>query len=346
MPDLDLSAVALPVVVGIFIISGAVVAVAGARLVKVADRLADVTGMGEAFVGAVFLGATTSIADLVVSGASAFQGYPQLAVSNAVGGVAVQTAFLAIADITYRRSNLEHAAASLENMMQAAMLATLLAIPLLALSGPDVTILGVHPATVVMVAGYLFGLHLAREVRATPQWRAKRTDETRQDVPDSEEAHGGKLTAVWIRFGVLAAIVAAAGLGLAESGISISERTGISESVVGAFLTAVATSFGELVTSIAAVKRGALTLAVGGVIGGNTFDLLLVPVSDVAYRSGSVYHAIGTEEVFIIALTTLLTGLLLMGLLRREKAGIVNIGFESFLVLILYFGGFLVLMLT
>ncbi len=31
-------------------------------------------------------------------------------------------------------------------------------------------------------------------------------------------------------------------------------------------------------------------------------------------------------------------GLLLLGLLRREKYGVANIGFESFLILVLYFG--------
>jgi cation:H+ antiporter len=34
----------------------------------------------------------------------------------------------------------------------------------------------------------------------------------------------------------------------------------------------------------------------------------------------------------------LLTGILLLGLLRREKTGIANIGFESFLVLVIYIG--------
>ena len=39
-----------------------------------------------------------------------------LAMSNAVGGIAVQTLFLAIADVAYRRANLEHAAASLHGV--------------------------------------------------------------------------------------------------------------------------------------------------------------------------------------------------------------------------------------
>jgi cation:H+ antiporter len=41
-----------------------------------------------------------------------------------------------------------------------------------------------------------------------------------------------------------------------------------------------------------------------------------------------------------VALTILMTCILLLGLLRREKHGFGNIGFESILVLILYLGGF------
>ena len=114
--------------------------------------------------------------------------------------------------------------------------------------------------------------------------------------------------------------------------------------MVGTFPTAVVTSLPELVTSVAAVRRGALTLAVGGIIGGNAFDTIFVAFSDVAYREGSIYHAISERQLFLISLTILLTGLLLLGLLRREKHGIANIGFESFLVLVLYFGSFVFLL--
>lgn len=40
---------------------------------------------------------------------------------------------------------------------------------------------------------------------------------------------------------------------------------------------------------MAAVRRGALTLAVGDILGGNCFDVLFISGSDVAYREGSIY---------------------------------------------------------
>ena len=131
-----------------------------------------------------------------------------------------------------------------------------------------------------------------------------------------------------------------AGYLVAQSGIALADRTGLSQTVIGGLSTAMATSLPELVTSVAAVRQGALTLAVGGVIGGNAFDVLFVAFSDVAYRSGSIYHAITNQQIFVIALTLLLTGILLLSLLRRKKSGIFGIGFESFLVIALYLGAF------
>lgn len=96
----------------------------------------------------------------------------------------------------------------------------------------------------------------------------------------------------------------------------------------------------ELVTTVVAVRQGSLTLAVDAVLGASSFDLLLLAFSDWAYREGSIYHALQSPQVFVVALTILMTGILLLGWLRREKHGIGNIGFESVLILILYFSGF------
>jgi cation:H+ antiporter len=115
---------------------------------------------------------------------------------------------------------------------------------------------------------------------------------------------------------------------------------------VGGVLTSVATSLPELVTAIAAVRHKAYMLAVGGIIGGNAFDTLFAAVADVAYFEGSIYHAITQQQVFFIALTILLSAILLMGLLHREKRGIANIGLESFLVLVFYVGAVIFLIVN
>ncbi|MCB1765901.1 MAG: sodium:calcium antiporter [Candidatus Competibacteraceae bacterium] len=263
----------------------------GVRIARVADRLSDVTGWGEAIFGAVLLGGATSLPGIVTSVTTAGQGHPELSVSNAIGGIAAQTAFLALADMSYRHANLEHAAASIENLVQGALLVTLLALPLAAMGGPELAIGGIHPVSLLILAGYIFGLHLTSQAREAPLWHPQKTRETRLDTPSPEIQHTPQREVIelWAGFGALALIIATAGYLVAQTGIAIAERTGLSESVVGGLFTAVATSLPELVTAIAAVKQGALTLAVGGIIGGNSFDVLFLAFADISYCEGSIY---------------------------------------------------------
>jgi cation:H+ antiporter len=340
---ISLSGWPLWAIIALFLAAAFVIAAGGTRMTRAADRLADLTGIGEALFGAVLLGGATSLPGIITSVATAAQGFAEIAVSNAVGGIAAQTAFLALADIAYRRANLEHAAASVENLMQGALLSTLLAFPLLAMNAPPFHLFGIHPMSVLLVCFYIFGIHLISEAQSAPLWQPRETYETVHEETHEETATHRQLRRKWGLFAVLALIVAAAGFTVAQTGIALAERTGLDETIVGGLLTAVVTSLPELVTSVAAVRRGALTLAVGGIIGGNSFDVLFVAFADAGFRSGSIYHEVASNQVFVIALTLLLTGILMMGLLRRERTGILSIGFESFLALVLYVGAFVTL---
>jgi cation:H+ antiporter len=121
----------------------------------------------------------------------------------------------------------------------------------------------------------------------------------------------------------------------------------MSETLAGGLLSGVATSLPELVTTIAAVRRGALTLAVSDIVGGNFFDVLFLFAADLLFFAGSIYHAagVGYREIFLTALALFLNAILLLGLLFRQRTGPANIGFESITMIVVYLGGYVVLSL-
>jgi len=331
-------------------VAGAVILWAGTRLARTADQLADLTGMGEAGFGALLLGGGTSLPGLVASVTAAAEGYPALAVGNAVGGIAVQTAFLPLADLAYRGANIEHAAPSLQNLMNAGLLVVLLALVLTASLGPAPPLPdaldSVHPVTLVLYLAYVGGLRMSARAAERPLWRPEETAKTRLDRPDGETLARGHVHSAWLAFAALALVVALAGFVVGEAGIALVTRTDLSETVVGALFTGVITSLPELVTCVAAARQGAPTLAVANIIGGNGFDVLFVALADVAYRSGPIYKAVAAREQYLIAVTILLTGVLLLGMLRRERRGVANIGFEGLLVLSIYGGAMALLVLA
>ncbi|HKJ08600.1 MAG TPA: sodium:calcium antiporter [Gammaproteobacteria bacterium] len=329
----------------LFVAAAAVITVFGIGMTRIASRLADLTGMGQAVMGAVFVGASTSLPEIVTSLTAAAGGHPDLAVGNAVGSISGQTALLAVADMAYRRANLEHAAASAANLMMGGLVIVLLSLPLLAMGIPRFALWHIHPASFLLILAYGFGIRLVSQTQSAPMWYPARTRETL--LPRRAKRHREtSTTGLWLRFAVASAFMGAAGWVLARAGVSIASHTGLSETAVGGVLTGLSSSLPELITAVTAVRIGALNLAVADVLGGNAFDVTIVGLSDVAYRKGPIYGALSPLDGFLLALSILLTGILLMGMLRREKHGIANIGLESFLVLVVYAAAVAVLLLV
>lgn len=318
----------------IFGIATLAIVAAGSRLAGLADELADRTGMGEALFGVLLLAGITSLPDLAATLSAAIDARPDLAMSNVMGSMAVNLAFLGIADIVYRKANLEHAAASPVNLMLAGLLIVLLTLPLLAIVTPWTIEWNVHPVTFVIVVAYLFGLHLVHRTQAKPMWFPRLTRQTVPDVPPRQ--YYDSLMTTWLGFIVLSVLTCVAGWILMEAAKVIADQTGLSDTLVGGLLTALVTSAPELVTTIAAIRYGALTLAVSNIFGTNCFNMLVVAAADAAYPYGSIYHDMAPVQMTWGLVSILMTGILLLGMVRRETYGIGRIGFESALILAVY----------
>ncbi len=323
------------ILIALFAASGLVVAVAGIWLVRLADSLGRRTGLGEAMTGGLLLGAATSAGGAVTSITTAASGNTDLAISNAIGGIAAQTAFLVVADLAFRKANLEHAANSVVNLLQCTLLIAVLAVPILASVSAPVTVLGIHPASVVLVVGYLYFNRIIAQAGRVPMWRPA------AGVADGDGDDPGRADRLplWGTAGLFCAataVTAIAGLVLGRTGVALSQAVGLSETAIGGVLTSTMTSVPELVTSLAAVRRGAVDMAVGGIIGGNAFDTLFLVAGDIAFSAGSLYHRMTDTHVLVLAGSILMTAILLMGLIRREPQGPANIGFEGVAILALY----------
>src|SRR5690554_3659752 len=148
LPIMDLDSWTLSQSIVVFSVCALVIAIAGTRITRVVDQLADRTGLGEATAGAVLLGAATSLSGSVLS-------------------------------VT---------AASAPNMMQNGLLIGLLALLLLAPTLPDVTVWNIHPITPILLGFYFYGTRLIQSAGDNPMWYPSVTSDTRQDEPESESS--------------------------------------------------------------------------------------------------------------------------------------------------------------
>jgi cation:H+ antiporter len=100
----------------------------------------------------------------------------------------------------------------------------------------------------------------------TPLWAV--------DVPQSKDS-GRILTNLLLITVGLAGLIYGADL-VVRGGVGIAREMGIPEVVVGLTLVAIGTSLPELAATLAAVRRNDIALAVGGVVGSNIFNTLLI----------------------------------------------------------------------
>lgn len=338
------------VTIAIFVAATAAVLVVGPRLARVAEAIANRLEIGQVLVGAILLGVVTSLPGLVLTVTAAARGEAELAISNALGGVAAQTLFLAIADIAFRSGTLSSHVPTRQVAYQAALLMVLLALVLIGLGSPTVAIWNVHPVSVGLVLGYVGGLYLARRLDQRdaavigPEPAPNDVEGGRsglrgklgtlEESPEIEEEELRPWPALWTRFAVFAVVLFGAGFALAVTGSDLAEATPLSTAAVGVLFTAVATSTPELVTAVAAARRGAIGLAAGDIIGGNTFDTLFVAAADLV-SDGPITAEAGSSAIGLAGTVVLLNGILLGGLVR-QGTGAKDIDVESIAIVLIW----------
>jgi len=95
-----------------------------------------------------------------------------------------------------------------------------------------------------------------------------------KDVPQPEETGKISINLLLIVIGLVGLIYGAELV--VRGGVGIAREMGVPEVVVGLTLIAVGTSLPELAATLAAVRRNDIALAVGGVVGSNIFNTLLI----------------------------------------------------------------------
>jgi cation:H+ antiporter len=97
--------------------------------------------------------------------------------------------------------------------------------------------------------------------------------------------------------------------------IIIAEALGISERIIALTIASVGTSLPELVTSVVAVRKKELDIAIGNVVGSNIFNIFLVLGLSTLTRNTTVHN-----PSYIDIGMNLFAGLLLLGFVFRGKA--------------------------
>jgi cation:H+ antiporter len=336
--------VALPVNVAIFLGSGAVVWFAGARLARLADAIADRTGLGRVLLGMILLAGVTSLPELAIAVTATLQGTPILTVNDVFGSAAANLVVLAVADLVVGRDALTSVQGSPQLLLQAVLGIVLMALAVGPFVAGDVLVLGMGAFAWLLLVVYVGSMTLLTRSRAGDAWRAAsgRLAAVRAvEPPRSRDPRS--LGGLASRTAAAAAAILVAGFLLTKAGDALAEQSGLGASFFAVVFLAIATSLPEVSTVIGAVRLRRYEMAISDVLGTNLVNVTIVALVDALHPGGPVLLDAG-RSAGIAALTALvLTAIFLAGMIERRDRTLLRMGPDSIAALLVYAGGLVLL---
>jgi cation:H+ antiporter len=288
----------------IFVLTAAAVILGGARLAHDGERIADLTGLGQGWVGAILVAGATSLPEIATDVAAVRQGESALAIGDLFGSSMANMLILGAADLFTRGAPLLRQVALTQAMVGVLAIGLTAIAAAAVVSGDAFSVFGIGWAPIVIAVAYVLGVRLIH---------------TNREEDDAQEKDTGSIKKPVIGFVAAAAVILLAAPFLASSAATLAEEWGIASGFFGMVFLAAATSLPEVAVVWTALKAGASTLAVGNLFGSNCFNMVIFLVLD-AVDGGGPLLATAEPGVVVGALFAIvLTGQALLDLLNRSE---------------------------
>ena len=314
-----------------FFLASLAIIIAGVKLASFGEALGKRTGIGQGWIGLLFLATITSIPELTTTVTGAAIDAPNIAVGNALGSNMFNVAIVTVMDILLLGRGPFLVKVRSYHMISGGFAILLTTLVILGIAfDPGVEILGLSPISLIILLTYLFGIFILYRV------------EKREGLTEPAEAGTMSLVRAVGGFLICAAVIITAGVFLIHASKAISVETGLSASFMGAILVAVVTSLPELSTSIGALKIGAYDMILGNLFGSNMFNILTVFVADVAFRRGAILARLGIgkdDQLIVASLGIGLTAIAIIAIGYRSRRRVLGMGVDAALLLTAYLLG-------
>lgn len=300
-----------------FIVCAALIFWAGSLLSKYGDVIAEKTGLGRAWIGAILIAGVTSLPELA-SGVSAvaWLNEPNLAAGAVLGSCLFNLALIAMIDLAYQPGRVLAQAQDVHILSGGLGVLMLGMVAMGVLIGPVLNgagALGVSVLSIVILVLYAVGGKMIAGLEK----------ERMGEVLEKEAEQGGyddiPVRKAYLVFIMSAVAVVALGIWLASIGDRLSVTTGLSRSFVGNLFLALTTSLPEIAASLAAIRLAAIDLAIGNVLGSNLFNIMLFFVYDLADGKNNFWASLTNANAFAAVMTMMMTGVVIISLMYRAS---------------------------
>ncbi len=262
------------------------------RFVHGAAATARNLGVAPLLIGLTVVAFATSAPEILVAIVAAARGQTDLAVGNAIGSN-IANIGLVLGTVAIIRP-IEMTSATLRREMPALLAVSLLTVSLFLdsyLSRVDGFVL-LTGLLIVMVWLVRLGMRSSVSDSMTADYEA----EIPRDMPM-------RTAIIWLIIGLAALLVGADFM--VDGAIEVARALGVTELVIGILLVALATSLPELAVSLVAALKGEYGLALGNIVGSNTFNSLAVIGIAAIIHPAALPPSVLSLHIFVLVAFTL-----------------------------------------
>ncbi|MBF2063600.1 MAG: sodium:calcium antiporter [Calothrix sp. C42_A2020_038] len=328
-----------------FILCATLIFLTATQLSQSADILAEKTGLGRTWVGAILLAGATSLPELAtgISAVVIFNA-PDLAAGGIFGSCLFNLLILAFLDIfagptpLLQRAQVGHALA-------AGLGSILLGIGaigiILAENKKNLTFGWVGAPSILLLLVYF------TSARIIAQFEIKRRIEALEEAEILQYEHI-KPKLAYLRFALLSLAITILGVWLASLGQEIATVTGLGESFIGSLLLAATTSLPEIIAGFAAIQLNAVDLAVSNVFGSNIFNMAILAIYDLTYIRGDLWSNISSVHIFTAIIAMMMTSVGIIGLIysAAHRPSKLYITWDGIVLILLYITGMYIIYIS
>ena len=298
-----------------FLSSLVIILVAGTKLARYGDALAEKTRLGHIWVGLLLLAFITSVPELATGiSAVALVKIPDLAIGTIMGSCIFNLLIVALLDAIYRQTPIL-SKASPNHLMSGAMGILLIALSAVSIffgeriSGLVLGWIGIP--SILAIVLYLIGV----------RWTLRSAQDDHVESAPAANAQYSNVTMreVWLKFTLAGLAVVGSGIWLAFIGEEIAATTGLGASFVGTLFLAISTSMPEIALTIAAVRLGAIDMAVADVLGANMINIAKIFLIDIFYTDGSILSSVSKAHITSAVVAVVMSLVVLIALRFRQK---------------------------
>ena len=262
------------------------------RFVHGAAATARNLGVAPLLIGLTIVAFATSAPEVLVAIVAASRGETDLAVGNAIGSN-IANIGLVLGTVAMIRP-IEMTSATLRREMPALLAVSLLTVSLFLdsyLSRVDGFVL-MTGLLIVMVWLVRLSIRSSASDSLTADYEA--------EIPRDLSMRSAVL---WLMVGLAVLLVGA--MFMVDGAIEIARALGVTELVIGILLVAVATSLPELAVSLVSALKGEYGLALGNIVGSNTFNSLAVIGIAAIIEPAALPPSVLSLHIFVLVAFTL-----------------------------------------